>query len=109
MPIPQLQYFYNKISLLIRINIFIFVRCNFYCCTKIVIGIMKKKCVNIFFVFVLCVLAFLHFGFTEPEKESNMQLHDVEVLSTSEGSFGDCNISGGWCFINGPKKGIHIL
>ncbi|MCQ4874506.1 hypothetical protein [Butyricimonas paravirosa] len=70
---------------------------------------MKKKFVNVFFLLVLCVLAFLHFGFTEVEKESNTQLRDVEMLSTSEESFGDCNISGGWCFINGPKKGIHTL
>lgn len=71
---------------------------------------MKKKFVNIFFLFVLCVLAFLHFGFTELGKESNMQLNDVEVLSTSEESSGDCNISGGWCFIGRePRQGIHIL
>lgn len=88
---------------------FIFARCNLNCYTKIVIGIMKKKFVNVFFLLVLCVLAFLHFGFTEVEKESNTQLRDVEMLSTSEESFGDCNISGGWCFINGPKKGIHTL
>lgn len=71
---------------------------------------MKKKFVNVFFVFVLCVLAFLHFSFMEPKEESNIQLNDVEVLSASEGNFGDCNIAGGWCFIGRePRQGIHTL
>lgn len=89
---------------------FIFARCNLNCCTKIVIEIMKKKFVNIFFLFVLCVLAFLHFGFMEPEEESNIQLNDVEVLSASEGSWGNCNAVGGWCFTSEkPQEGMHTL
>jgi len=70
---------------------------------------MKGKFVMIFFIFLLCVLAFIHTGFVEPEKEVDVHLDEVEALSTSEESLGECNVAGGWCFINVPKKGIHTL
>ena len=71
---------------------------------------MKKKLVNVFFVFILCVLAILHSAFVGAEKESNIQLREVEMLSTSEGSWGNCNAVGGWCFTSEkPQEGMHTL
>lgn len=72
---------------------------------------MKRKFVGIFLILVLCVLTFLHTAFKEPSSESDLQLKDVEMLSSREGgSSGGCSSGNGWCFMpSGTQKGIHML